>query len=121
MKPFVEVGKSIVLPGVTFATGKAELNENAKIILSTVLESLRDNPEIRVEIRGYTDNTGSAAVNLNLSQRRAEAVRDYLVGMGITFERLRAIGYGEANPIASNATVDGRAKNRRIEFVRLDE
>jgi outer membrane protein OmpA-like peptidoglycan-associated protein/opacity protein-like surface antigen len=119
--PLVERGKSLILPGVTFATGRAELTENARIILDTVFESLRDNPEIRVEIRGYTDNTGRAATNLNLSQRRAEAVRSFLVMKGITSDRLRAIGYGEANPIASNDSIEGRAKNRRIEFVRGED
>ena len=119
--PLVEPGRTLILRGVTFAVGKAELTENAKTLLNGVYETLRDNPEIRVEIRGFTDNTGGAALNLNLSQRRAESVRDYLASRGIVFQRMRAIGYGEANPIASNQTPDGRAKNRRIEFIRIEE
>jgi len=117
----VEKGKKLILQGITFITGKSTLTENAKSILNTVYESLRDNPEVRLEIRGYTDSIGSAAANLNLSQRRAEAVRDYLVEKGIAFARLKAIGYGEADPIASNTTQEGRAKNRRIEFIPLEE
>ena len=117
----VEIGEGLVLPDVTFATGKAELTENAKTVLNTVFEILQDNPGMRVEIRGYTDNTGNPAINLNLSQRRSETVKDYLVKKGIAFDRLRAIGYGEANPIASNETKEGREKNRRIEFVRIEE
>ena len=97
------------------------MTENAKRVLDTVYESLRDNTDIRLEIRGYTDSVGSAASNLNLSQRRAETVRDYIVERGIDIGRLRAIGYGEANPIASNLTKEGRAKNRRIEFLRIED
>ena len=119
--PIMEIGKPLVLQGVTFAVGKADLTENAKTVLNSVIESLRDNPEVRVEIRGYTDNTGSAAINLNLSQGRAEAVKDYFIRQGIAFNRIRAIGYGEANPIASNYTEEGRSRNRRIEFVRINE
>jgi len=119
--PFVEKGKKVIFKGITFAPGKATLTEEAKRVLDKVYESLRDNPTIRVEIRGFTDSIGSAAANLNLSQRRADAVKDYLVKKGIKFDRLNAIGYGEANPIASNKTKEGRAKNRRIEFVRIED
>ncbi len=119
--PIVEYGKPLILKGVTFQTGKADLTENAKRVLDIVAESLMQYPEIEIEIRGYTDSVGSAAFNLNLSQRRAEAVRDYLVQKGIALKRLRAIGYGEANPIASNKTKEGRAKNRRIEFIRIEK
>lgn len=115
-----EEGQEIILIGVNFATGSADLTENAKRILYQVAESLIANEDIEIEIRGYTDSVGSASNNLSLSQRRAESVRNYLVQNGVTFSRLRAIGYGEANPIASNATPDGRAKNRRIEFYRIE-
>jgi OOP family OmpA-OmpF porin len=73
-----------------------------------------------VEIRGYTDSVGPASYNLELSQRRAEAVKQYLVNAGIDPSRLVAKGYGEADPIASNKTPEGRAQNRRIEFHRLN-
>ena len=64
--------------------------------------------------RAYTDSTGSARHNLGLSERRADAVRDYLVGQGVSSSQLTAKGYGETNPIASNATAEGRAQNRRV-------
>jgi len=119
--PIPEKGKPLVLTGVTFASGKAVLTGEAKGDLDKVYESLRGNTDVRVEIRGFTDSIGSAASNLNLSQRRADAVKDYLVKKNIAFERLRAIGYGEANPIASNNTREGRTKNRRIEFIRIED
>ncbi len=111
----------LILTGVTFATGKAALTENAKRVLDTVYESLVIHSDVRLEIRGYTDDVGSAASNLKLSQSRAESVREYLVTRGIGSNRLKAIGYGEANPISSNKSSEGREKNRRIEFIRLEE
>ena len=77
-------------------------------------------PEVKVEIRGYTDSVGSWELNLKLSQRRADSVRTYLVNSGIQDERFLAKGYGEADPIASNKTAGGRAENRRIEFHRMN-
>ncbi len=118
--PILEEGQSIVLEGVTFQLGKYELTENAKTILRNVGESLKANPDVYLEIRGFTDNTGSAETNLRISQRRADAVRDFLIDIGIEAVRLKSVGYGEADPIASNSTKEGRAKNRRIEFIRLE-
>jgi len=114
-------GKKLILPGVNFQSGKAVLTRNAQTILDQVVSALKDHSSARLEIRGYTDSIGRSAMNLNLSQRRAEAVRDYLARQGIAFNRLRAVGYGEENPVAPNNTRAGRAKNRRIEFVRTDE
>lgn len=115
----VEKGKAIVLEGINFASGSAKLTANSKTILDKVVRTLRENPEIEVEIRGYTDNTGSYEGNVRLSQKRAEAVRDYLIANGIEASRIVAKGYGPANPIADNSTPEGRAKNRRIEFYRI--
>ena len=115
----VEKGKTIVLEGVHFASGSAKLTPDSKQTLDKVVNTLKENPEIQVEIRGYTDNTGSYKVNMRLSQKRAEAVRDYLVEHGIDGSRIQAKGYGPANPIADNSTPEGRAKNRRIEFYRI--
>ncbi len=114
-------GEKLVFPDVTFESGKATLTLNAMKVLDRIVESMKSNPDIEIEIRGFTDSVGSAGTNLNLSQRRSEAVKDYMVNKGIAFNRLRAIGYGEANPIASNSTRDGRAKNRRIEFVPIEK
>ena len=93
----------------------------AKSILDEAFNALQNNPKMKLEIRGYTDSIGKAASNLNLSQKRADAVKAYLVKKGIAFDRLKAIGYGEANPIASNKTKAGRTKNRRIEFIGLKD
>jgi len=112
--------ETMVLTGVNFSSGSARLTMNAQSLLVQVIEALKNHPRVEVEIRGFTDSAGGASVNLNLSQRRAEAVRQYLIKVGITPSRLRAVGYGEANPIASNATAQGRAKNRRIEMVVLE-
>jgi len=119
-KPVIEMGKSLIFPGVTFQSGKALLTEEAMQTLQTVYQMLRDNPTVRIEIRGYTDNYGSAAKNLDLSQKRAAAVKQFLVGKGIESNRMVAIGFGQDKPIASNATAAGRAQNRRIEFVRIE-
>ena len=88
--------------------------------LDKVAESLRDWPEVRVEIGGHTDNSGADAYNMALSQKRAESVRAHLIGKGVDGERLTAKGYGETAPVADNATKEGKAKNRRVEVTRLD-
>ncbi len=115
----VEQGKSIVLEGVTFATGSARLTESSRATLDKVVETLNSEKDIEVEIRGYTDNTGNYDKNVILSARRAEAVKNYLVGKGIDGRRIQTKGYGPENPIAPNDTPEGRAKNRRIEFYRI--
>lgn len=113
------VGAKIVLEGVTFATNSANLTPESETVLRKALNTLLAYPEMVVEIQGYTDNTGSRAYNIQLSKRRAEAVRNWLIAQGINGERIVASGYGPDNPIAPNNTAEGRAKNRRIEFVRL--
>ena len=118
-KPEVDVGQSIVLEGVNFASGSAELETNSRRILDKVVENMAKYPDIEVEIRGYTDNTGSYQGNLNISKRRADSVRDYLVSQGIASYRIVTKGLGPENPIASNNTREGRAQNRRIEFYRI--
>jgi outer membrane protein OmpA-like peptidoglycan-associated protein len=113
-----EVGKAIVLEGVVFQSGKAVLLPESEQILSSAKKTLEDNPDIRVEIRGYTDNVGNAKKNLQLSQARAAAVKAWLVKNGIASTRITAKGYGDKNPIGDNKTAEGRTKNRRIEFFR---
>jgi len=115
----VEKGKSIILEGVYFNTGSASLNPNSMTILDKVVRTLLDNPGIEVEIRGYTDNTGSYQRNIELSKERADAVKIYLMSKGIDAIKVRTRGFGPENPIATNSTKDGRARNRRIEFFRL--
>jgi outer membrane protein OmpA-like peptidoglycan-associated protein len=113
-----EVGKAIVLEGVVFISGKAVISPESEQILSSAKKTLEDNPDLAVEIRGYTDNVGNAKKNLQLSQSRAEAVKAWLVKSGIPGTRITAKGYGDKNPIGNNKTPEGRAKNRRIEFFR---
>jgi len=74
------------------------------------------NPDLKVEVQGHTDNIGSESSNQKLSEKRAEVVKNYLVARGVKADRIKVVGYGEKNPIADNKTADGRAMNRRIEF-----
>ncbi|MGH8321753.1 MAG: OmpA family protein [Gammaproteobacteria bacterium] len=108
--------KIITLPGVAFATNSARLLPASKTTLDGAVQTLQSNPGIDAEVAGYTSGTGKAAYNLKLSQRRADAVMKYLVDHGIDASRLTAKGYGEADPVASNKTNEGRAQNRRVEL-----
>jgi outer membrane protein OmpA-like peptidoglycan-associated protein len=110
----------LVLSGVTFQPGKAVLTSNSYTILDQVYESLVEWPEVKLEIQGHTDNVGNNMTNLKLSQKRADAVRLYLIQKGIDSARLRSVGYGEEFPIADNHTAGGREKNRRVEMRRID-
>lgn len=109
----------LILLGVNFQTGRSRLTVTSYDALDQVAASLVAHPEVRVEIAGYTDNTGSAAVNRRLSAARALAVRAYLARRGVGPERMEAKGYGPANPVVSNETPAGRARNRRVELHRL--
>ena len=111
----------IILRGITFEFNKATLKPESFPVLDSIAEILLKNPKIKVEIQGHTDNIGSEKYNLKLSQKRAEAVREYLIFKGVAPERLIAKGYGESKPIADNGTEEGRALNRRVEFVILGE
>ena len=109
----------VILRGVMFETGKSALKPESFTVLDIVAQSLNANPDIQIEIAGYTDRTGSDATNLRLSQLRADAVRAYLGSKGVAPGRMVAKGYGAANPIAPNATAAGRAQNRRVELHQL--
>ncbi|HDP88906.1 MAG TPA: OmpA family protein [Thioalkalivibrio sp.] len=106
----------IILEGVNFRNDRAELTPTSTDTLNEVAETLRRYPELQVAIEGHTDSSGADDYNMDLSQRRAESVRMYLITKGIDSGRLTAIGYGEERPIASNATPEGRAQNRRVEL-----
>jgi OOP family OmpA-OmpF porin len=110
----------LILRGVTFATGSATLLPDAEEPLRATAASLLAQPATRIEVAGYTDDTGSRAVNERLSRARAESVRAFLVSAGVPGDRLTARGYGPAEPIASNATAEGRALNRRVELRRVE-
>ncbi|MGD8337621.1 MAG: OmpA family protein [Desulfobacterales bacterium] len=101
---------------IFFDFDKADVKPEAFYILDEAATVLADNPNVNVEIQGYTDSIGSEDYNLGLSQRRAEAVERYLEDNGVNPAQISAKGYGEANPVAPNDTKEGRAKNRRVEF-----
>jgi outer membrane protein OmpA-like peptidoglycan-associated protein len=108
----------IILEGVQFRSGSSKLTGESKVLIQKVIRSLKDYPEIHLEISGHSDNTGSRSKNIKLSKQRADSVKEYIVSQGIASNRLRAIGLGPDHPIASNSTKEGRSKNRRIEFYR---
>lgn len=116
-----EPGKTaLILQGVTFATNSAVLDASDIEILNKVANAVQYNPSgYRLEVAGYTDNTGSRAHNMQLSQQRAEAVMQYLIGKGVPAAMMQAKGYGPANPIDTNATAAGRANNRRVELKQI--
>ena len=114
------IKQEFVLKGVHFESGSAKLTPDSFSVLDRVVKSLMAYPEVKVEIRGYTDSVGSWELNLKLSKQRANSVKEYLVNSGLVPERLIAEGYGEADPVESNDTAGGRAANRRIEFHRLN-
>ena len=105
---------SITLQGVNFETNSAALTVASQPALNAIVDGMKKHPRLKVEIQGHTDSTGSPAYNLKLSQKRADSVRNYLVDGGVNPDQLVARGYGQTQPIASNATVAGRAKNRRV-------
>lgn len=117
---FAAESRELVLEGVNFATGRATLTPESNEILDRVAEALVANPEVRVEVAGHTDNTGSLAGNNRISQARAETVRQYLISKGVAANRLTARGYGPSRPRADNGTAEGRAVNRRVELQRID-
>jgi len=111
----------LVLRGVNFETGRSALTPDSYAILDEVAAVLLAHPEVRIEIGGHTDNTGSRATNARLSLERAQAVKTYLARQGVTPARMEVKGYGLDSPVATNATADGRARNRRVELRRIDQ
>jgi len=110
---------TLILQGVNFQSGRSVLTIASYAVLDQVAGSLVANPEIRIEIAGYTDSTGRAAMNLRLSMARAAAVRAYLARKGVSPGRMRARGFGASGYIAPNTTLEGRAQNRRVELHKL--
>lgn len=105
-----------VLGGVLFETAKWTILAHAYPVLDDVVLVMKNNPGLKLEIQGHTDSVASKPYNQKLSEKRAAAVRNYLVQKGIASERLSVIGFGLTVPVADNATAEGRAKNRRVEF-----
>jgi outer membrane protein OmpA-like peptidoglycan-associated protein len=112
----IKVGSNIALRNVFFNTGKWEVKSDSYAELERLVALLNDVPSLQIEISGHTDNVGAESFNELLSQRRADAVVNYLVGKGVDKKRLSAKGYGQSRPVDSNDTAEGRASNRRTEF-----
>jgi outer membrane protein OmpA-like peptidoglycan-associated protein len=112
----LEKGKKVILKGVNFEFNKSTLTNNSETILTMAYNALIANPGVQVEISGHTDNVGSQKSNQVLSLERAQAVRNWLVQKGIASNRMKAVGKGQNEPVATNTTDAGRAENRRIEF-----
>jgi OOP family OmpA-OmpF porin len=110
------IPKVVRLEGVTFEFNKTRLRPDSQTILNWVVGIMQKYPDMQVELAGYTDSVGGTAYNLKLSQRRAEAVKAYLVEKGVDAGRIQAKGYGKENPVASNSTDEGREYNRRVEL-----
>ena len=121
LKPIV-IGAKITLNNIFFDYGKAELRSLSDVELNNVAELLKNNPKLKVEISGHTDNKGDDEFNQKLSEERAKAVVDHLIRLGISTERMEAKGYGKTRPVAENINADGtdnpegRQLNRRVEF-----
>jgi outer membrane protein OmpA-like peptidoglycan-associated protein len=109
-------GKTIVLRGVNFEFNKATLTKESERILWRAYNAMVANPNVRVVITGHTDNIGGQKFNQGLSLKRAQAVKNWLVKKGIASNRMRTVGRGQNEPVASNDTDEGRAENRRMEF-----
>jgi outer membrane protein OmpA-like peptidoglycan-associated protein len=112
----IEVGQTIRLNNIFFDFGKSTLRQESNEELNNVVNLLNNNPKMEIEIAGHTDNIGSDAANMKLSDDRANAVRSYIVSKGINASRITAKGYGETKPVATNDTDEGRQINRRVEF-----
>ncbi|MEM9997720.1 MAG: OmpA family protein [Bacteroidota bacterium] len=101
---------------VEFATGTAQLTEASRATLNAIAANLAEYPELSITVEGHTDNTGSRDANDTLSQQRAQAVAGYLAEQGVDASRIAAVGYGDARPVETNATDEGKAANRRVAF-----
>lgn len=111
----------LVMPGnITFDTNQAFIKQSFQPVVISISKVLKEYDKTLVQVNGYTDNTGSDAINNPLSVKRANAIADFLKIQGVAANRIIANGYGSANPIASNATAAGREQNRRVEIVLIN-
>ena len=108
----------IITHGINFDVNKAIIKPESMGTLNAIVQILKDNTDLKFEVGGHTDSDGDDAANLKLSQARADAVRSQLMVMGVDAARLSTKGYGETKPISDNKTFEGRANNRRVEFVK---
>ena len=105
--------------GITFDVGKATIKPESMGEINRIVQLMNENPTLKFSVEGHTDSTGNAASNQTLSEQRSQAIVDKLVELGIAKDRLTAVGKGQNSPIADNTTDEGRAKNRRVEFVKM--
>ncbi len=112
-----ERGFIVTLPGLFFDSGKSTLKAGARNALGKIADQLRANADVRIAIEGHTDSVGTEALNQTLSDKRAAAVRDYLVSRGLPADRMTTTGLGETAPVATNDTAAGRQQNRRVELI----
>ena len=110
----------IVTHGINFDYNKASIKPQSIGTLNGIMQLMKDNPTVKFEVGGHTDNDGEDGYNLKLSQQRADAVKTQLMKMGIDAARLTTKGYGKAKPISNNNTPEGKANNRRVEFVKIN-
>jgi outer membrane protein OmpA-like peptidoglycan-associated protein len=116
-----ERGLVVTLGDVLFEVGRADLKPNAVATLNQLAKAMRDNPNTHVIVEGHTDSTGTRSFNYTLSERRANAVRSFLLKSGVAARRIESRGMGPDAPVASNATASGRAQNRRVEVIVQNE
>lgn len=116
-KKFTEA--KIVTHGINFDINKATIKPESMGTLNMIVQIMKDNPDLKFEVDGHTDNTGTAQHNLTLSQQRAESVKTELIRMGVEPGRLSSKGFGDTKPVSDNSTLEGRANNRRVEFVKM--
>ena len=110
-------GLMVNLSDVLFDTGKSALKQNTQISLAQVATILNLYQDLKVQVEGYTDNTGSDQLNQKLSEDRARAVSNFLTGHGVPPGNVSAAGYGKSDPVADNSNAAGRAQNRRVELI----
>jgi OmpA-OmpF porin, OOP family len=115
------VDQTFILRGVNFEFDSDRLTPEAKVILRQVAQTLKAYPDVDVEVAGHTDSTGTDAYNLSLSEKRSISVKNFLTGEGVEARRMTPTGYGESQPIDTNDTEDGQARNRRVELRVIDE
>jgi outer membrane protein OmpA-like peptidoglycan-associated protein len=120
IKPTVQ-DENLVLNNIYFESSRADLNEGAKAELDNISDMLKKNTKVTVEVAGHADSKGPDDLNLSLSDKRARAAFNYLVSKGVKKQRLKVKGYGETKPIGDNETEEGRAKNRRVEFIIINK
>jgi outer membrane protein OmpA-like peptidoglycan-associated protein len=109
----------IVTHGINFDINKADIKPESMGTINAIVGILKNNPDLKFEIQGHTDNSGVAANNLTLSQKRSDEVKKQMVALGVDAARLTTKGFGDTKPISDNGTPEGKANNRRVEFVKL--